>query len=1073
MSILYHYSQTKFYRAGHAIILRLIIVILCVFIMIPNRGYCQEANSYDETSLILNVQRIGSLEIPAIVYKEDAYLSIKDIFDFLKIKNTPSASFYSIDGFFINPKDKFLFDKENNQIVYQGKTFQIAPADMIRTETNLYLKADYFGQVFGLECAFSFRNLSITLTTKSELPAIREMQQEQMRKNISQLKGEKKADTTITQQFSWLHLGVADWSVTSTEETSEKNNTRASLSLGAIIAGGEATANLNYNSSQPFNSKDQYYQWRYVNNEHSALRQITAGRIFTQFISTIYAPVTGIQFTNTPTTYRRSFGTYRISNTTEPGWMVELYVNNVLVNYVKADASGFYTFDVPLVYGNSAIKLRIYGPWGEERTEEQNISVPFNFLPRKQFEYNVSAGIVDDDQKSRFSRASFNYGLNDRITIGGGTEYVSSANSGKPMPFVNASMRLSSQLLVSGEYTNHVRSKATLNYHLPYNLQLDLNYTKYAKGQTAIRFNYLEERKASLSVPLPGKKFSAFSRITFNQFILPKFKYSSAEFLLSAVVLGVSSNLTTSALFTDPEYPYIYSHLSLTFRLPFALRFTPDIQYEYVQKKINSMKAEVEKRVGKTGFVNLSYEKNFTNNIGFINFGVRLNFSFAQTSFSARHGNQSTSLVQSARGSLLFDRKSYLLSTNNQSNVGKGGVIISPFLDLNANGRRDTNEKMVAGLKLRINGGRIEHNDDGSLRVEGLEAFNSYLIELDKNSFDKIAWQIPKPTIRVTIEPNHFKRIEVPITVVGEASGMVYLKGNQSVTGISRILVNIYDHNAVIVGRTLSEADGYFTYFGLPPGSYTARVDTAQLRKLNFTCSPASLSINIAGSEEGVVADGFEFIIQSLSKDTGTIRNNQPLVPENIRQPLIQKEHTDIQRQQSTVAENKQHETDKKRNAKIEKSNAVTQNKQQAGLKKSKLAVDVKEPIVIQKNFHPLSEKKLLPAANQQKATTHIQKKSKPIIQGRPSYNMQKKKKLSLNRKQILQQYRLVAQQQQKARQKVEHLINEQQLLIQQNRQLIREIQQLRLQLQQLNLKNKQPSERKKQDNNIFKAWVQ
>src|SRR5665811_2592471 len=100
--------------------------------------------------------------------------------------------------------------------------------------------------------------------------------------------------------------------------------------------------------------------------------------------------------TSAPTTFRRSFGSYTLTDKTEPGWIVELYVNNVLVDYVKADASGFFTFEVPIVYGNTQVKLRYYGPWGEERTREQNIIIPYNFLPHKEFEYTVSAGVVED-----------------------------------------------------------------------------------------------------------------------------------------------------------------------------------------------------------------------------------------------------------------------------------------------------------------------------------------------------------------------------------------------------------------------------------------------------------------------------------------------------------------------------------------------------------------------------------------------------------------------------------------------------------------------------------------------------
>ena len=1077
MSILFRYLLFKF-SSPVKVTKPLSIIFFCLVILIPKIGYSQEKNNYDETSLVLNVQHIGSLDIPAIISsKEEAYLSIIDIFNFLKIKNTPSDNFDSISGFFIIPKDKFLFDKGNNRIVYQGKIFNVPIDDMIRTETGLYLKTNYFGEVFGLECAFSFRNLSITLATKLELPAIREMQQEQMRKNISQLKGEKKADTTIKQQFSWLQLGVADWTLTTTEQRREKNYTRAGISLGAMIAGGEATANLNYISGEPFNSKNQYYNWRYVNNNRPSLRQISVGRLVIPSLSSVYAPLNGIQFTNTSTVYRRSFGTYRISNTTEPGWTVELYVNNVLVNYVKADPSGFYTFDVPLVYGNSAIMLRFYSPWGEERTEKQNITIPFNFLQPKQFEYNISGGIVEDDQKSRFTRAVFNYGLNKRVTVGGGAEYLSSVNSGKPMPFVNASLRLNSQVLVSGEYANDVRSMVTLNYHLPYNIQLDINYTKYARQQTAIKYNYLEQRKASLSVPLTGKKFSAFSRLTFNQFLLPKSKYTSAEFLLSGVILGVSSNLTTSALFSDPKYPSVFSNLSLTFRLPFALRFTTNIQYEYEQNKINSIKPEVEKRLGKTGFLNLSYEKNFISNTSFVNVGVRLNFSFAQTSFSASQGNHSASMSQSARGSFLFDQKTHLLSANDQSNIGKGGVIISPFLDLNNNGRRDTNEKIVTGLKFRINGGRIKHNEDGSLRVENLEAFNSYLIELDKNSFDKIAWQIKKPIIQVEIEPNHFKRLEIPVTVVGEASGMVYLKSNRSVTGISRILINIYDSNSVIVGRALSESDGYFSYFGLAPGSYTVKVDSAQLRKLKFNCSPRSLSVHIASSEDGVVADGFEFIVEPLFPDSQVIRNHQPSIQESTEKVAIQDKQSigvmmdqpfPIQKEAPSARKNKKPAFDNKPDSLAHRTNAAIENKQSFdfnkgfNFNKSKPVNKVKTPSV--KN----------PSLSRVNKNPVIHQTSKPTIYT-PLIPKQKQegKSSSLTPKQvhIHEEYRLVDQHLQKASQKVQKLIEEQKLLIRQNEELVKEIEELRVKLEEMNLKNRQSFHEKNHDHNLFKPW--
>ena len=833
-------------------------------------------DEYEEISITLNVQRIGSLEIPAIVYGRTVYLSVKDIFDFLKIRNFTTAGFDSVSGFFINPKATFLIDKINNKITYSGRMYKLKTNDLINDPTTLYLKSDYFGQIFGLDCAFDFRSLTVNLSTKLELPAIREMQLELMHRNMSQLKGEKKADTIIRRNLPLFHIGVADWAVMSTQETKGRSNTRANLGIGALALGGELNLSLNYNSDEKINLRQQYYQWRYVNNDLKALRQVTAGKIFAQSVSSLFAPVNGLQITNTPTTYRRSFGTYTLSNTTQPDWTVELYVNNVLVNYTKADGSGFYSFEVPMAYGNSVVKLRFYGPWGEEQTTEKYISVPFNFIPFGKLEYNVTGGVVNDASKGLYSRASLNYGLSRRITIGGGAEYLSTVTSGKFMPFVNTSVSLGQHFLLSGEYVYAVRSKGVASYRAASNLQVDMSYTKYDKAQTAVMFNYLDEKKVVVSMPFRSKKFTAYSRLTLNQFtpLYNKFaasknKYTSAEFLLSAVVAGISSNLTTYAVVGYKGNPLVYSNLSLTFRFPAGIRFTPQVQYEYRHKNFSMLKAAVEKSIFNRGFLNVGIEKNFANayistNTKLVSVGLRYNFSFAQTFFSATSSRYVIATTQGARGSLVYDGKTNYLGAGNQSSVGKGGIVILPFLDLNCNGKRDAGEQRALGLNLRVNGGRIERNDhDTSIQINGLEAYTNYFIELDKNSFDNVAWQIKKQTLSVTIEPNNLKLIEVAVAVMGEVAGTVYLKDAKGKNGLGRMIVNVYNNDLKLVAKTLTEADGYFSLMELAPGNYTAQIDAAQVQKLQMTASPA-ISFKIRPNKDGDVVDGLRFELQAL-----------------------------------------------------------------------------------------------------------------------------------------------------------------------------------------------------------------
>jgi hypothetical protein len=838
-----------------------------IILLTPVIIYGQD--QYDEISVFIEVPRVGGGEITSVIRGTELFLPVTDLFDFLKIRNVPEKDLESISGFFINPEAKYIISHIENKISYQDQIFNLEPGDLIRTESNLFLKSSYFGKVFGLDCFFNFRSLSVTVKSKLELPLIREMRLEEMRKNLNQLKGEVKADTTIGRSYPLFKFGMADWSAIATEEINGKTDTRLNLSLGSMIAGGEATASIYYNSLDPFTEKQQYYLWRYVNNDFNALRQVMAGKITTHSIASIYNPVLGVQITNTPTTYRRSFGSYTLSDRTEPGWIVELYVNNVLVDYVKADASGFFTFEVPLVYGNSMVKLKFFGPWGEERVREQNINIPFNFLPEKTLEYTASAGIVEDSIRSRFSRANVNYGVTRSLTLGGGMEYLSSITSAPVMPFVNTSFRITNNLLLSGEYTYGVRAKGTLSYRLPSNMLFDLNYTWYEKDQKAIFYNYREERKIVLSTPLHIGKFSSYQRFSIYQIVLPTKKYTTGEWLFSGSLFGASTNLTTYALFVDKDKPYVYSNLSIALRLPGSLVLMPQLQYSFSTNEVISSKLSLEKHLLEHAYLNLSYEQYFIGNLKLAEFGFRYDFAFAQTGLSFRQSQKKTTLVQYARGSLINDSKTKYLGTDNRTNVGKGGITITAFLDFNLNGHRDPGESRVYGLNLHANGGRIERSDrDSTIRILGLEPYTTCFIELDPNSFENISWRLPHQTLSVAVDPDILKNIEIPIIVVGEAIGNVSLEKDGSKKGQGRIIISFYTSGLKPAGRSITEDDGYFSYFGLAPGKYIVRIDTTQLKRLGMSSDPESLQFNIASGSEGDIADGLDFTLRMKLSDT-------------------------------------------------------------------------------------------------------------------------------------------------------------------------------------------------------------
>jgi hypothetical protein len=97
-------------------------------------------------------------------------------------------------------------------------------------------------------------------------------------------------------------------------------------------------------------------------------------------------------------------------------------------------------------------------------------------------------------------------------------------------------------------------------------------------------------------------------------------------------------------------------------------------------------------------------------------------------------------------------------------------------------------------------------------------------------------------------------------------------ENNNNKKGQGRIVVRFYRSDDLsLAATTLTEADGFFSYLGLAPGSYIARIDTAQLHRLYMTSSPTTLPVTILQNKDGSVVDGIDFMLQSFKSDTSVL----------------------------------------------------------------------------------------------------------------------------------------------------------------------------------------------------------
>jgi outer membrane protein OmpA-like peptidoglycan-associated protein len=850
-------------------------IIILLILFMSRLSFSQNvANdpSYETFNLSINFEKIGTNNFQ-VIYKEPSqlFLPVADIFDYLKIYRIVSPDGQTISGYMQLEKNAYSINYKDKLITYQGNIHTIKPDDFIFDTGILYVDKNVLENVFSFKIKFDFRSLSADFGADYELPLARLMKIEKARENLKKRQDIIAYDSVWPRKYHLLKFGMIDWSIASNQSQTYTNETRMGLAGGAEILGGETNVWLNYSDKYGFDKNQQRYYWRWVDNNAFLAKQIQVGRVYNRSVATLLYPINGVSITNAPTTVRKALGDYQLSDHTNPDWVVELYINNVLMDYTRADASGFYSFKVPIVYGTSNVSLHFFGPNGEERSEEKTFNMPYNMLPKGEFEYKATGGYMLDSLGSRYGRVEANLGITSWLTLGAGAEYLSSILVNPEIPFLNFTFQPIPKLVITGEYAYKVRTKATLNYSLFNSSMLELDYSKYAEGQKAIIYNFLGERMASLSIPVSLYKVSGYIRSAFRQNIYPNFKYNSGEFMLSAYTGNFNANLSNFFNWTDTDTPNMYGNLALGLKIGKGTTIRPSAQYNYSTKSLLSCKAELEQQVFKRGYFTMGYENNFSSAYNSFNISFRYDFSFMSTYFSTYFNNKQIQTSQSARGSFAFGSGNKYVYADSHEAVGRCGISIEPFIDVNFNGIRDKGEPRLGKISVRCNGGRILYNEkDSVVRIVGLEPFVEYNVTLDESSVDNIAWRLKQHSLKVCTDPNQFKRIKIVVEPMGEVHGMVIDSDDK---GKGRILISITDDKGKVITKIQTESDGYFSYLGLKPGKYSVSIDSLQLSILKMNSKPVNTII-----VEDIMGD---------SKDVGNllIFNNVVIPPGNPIKP--------------------------------------------------------------------------------------------------------------------------------------------------------------------------------------------
>jgi hypothetical protein len=818
----------------------------------------EDPETYNELLITVYLKDGYSFETDVLISDSNLmYLNVEGIFKTLKIKCLPNMN--GLYGFIAAENNIYSIDFIKKKITIGDKSINIAKG-VVEEFGIKYIASTLISEAFGLTFLFNPRSLSAKLTVNFELPFLKQMRIEKTRENISKLQGKTSVvDTIISRDYHFFKFGNVDWGLNSSQSinsaSSNDNLNNASIRVGTELLFGEANFSTNYSDQSKFDIKQLQYNWRWINNDHKIIKQAQLGRVSSQNFSKLNAPIIGATINNSPNTIRKASGYFTINEITEPNWTVELYINDVLVDFTEADASGLYLFKVPIVFGYTTLRLKFYGPLGEERTEERTMNTPYTFAPVKTLAYSLTAGILQNTEKDYYSKVVLNYGFTRFFTLTGGLEYLSGNRNNTFIPFAKVTFQPLPKMVLNFEYVNEENLKGLLNFYVTENAFLEVNYIKSA----VLESNETEQIRIRFSSPFKTNFFGGLARFELIQSRYASFNYNQVNFGFSGYFKQLKINSSSFINWASANTAQMNTVLALAYKLKKGLSLFTSVRYDLAANNLSNVSASLQMKISKMN-LSASYQKSLLSKRNYLSISLTYNLPFSRMGISSSYSDGVFNFSENASGSLAFGGEDTYVKTGNNSAIGKGGLLLYPFLDLNQNGTFDKGEEVVLLSSVRVPGATaVISKKDSIIRVFDLNAFVNYTIEFSDASLDYVSWRFKQKTYQVLVDPNQFKRVFVPIIVIGEINGTVYLKKGKNMQGQGRITLQIFNDKGAKIAETLSEFDGYYSYLGLKPGKYTVRVDPAQLKALNYQASPAVIEIVIHASEDGDILDGLNF----------------------------------------------------------------------------------------------------------------------------------------------------------------------------------------------------------------------